>query len=208
MNDSPTTMWQKFSKLPRAAQWAVIAAVSLITYLAYTDYVLAFANDWNTKADVIEARIQDAQDKSKWINGITGMSSLIRGLGPVEEPQKDIDAASAALTQTINAILKDHSVTDDDFKASPPSRLPPQTLTKLTEGTNNRVESLSVVLKFDASVQTTLAIISELESSPDIESVSDVHLTKLPAARKLSVRLIVVAWVYTSATRRGGGVIQ
>ena len=208
MNDSPTTMWQKFSKLPRAAQWAVIAAVSLITYLAYTDYVGAIADDWNTKADVIEARIHTAQDKVKQIKNMKKMSSLIRGLGPVEEPQRDINAASTALKQTINAILKDHSVTDDDFKASRPSRLPPQTLANLTNGTSNRVESLSVVLNFDASVQSTLAIISELESSPDIESVSDVHLTKLPASRKLSVRLIVVAWVYTSATRRGGRVIQ
>lgn len=208
MSDSPTTMWQKFTSLPRAAQWAVIAVISLITYMAYTDYVWAIADDWNTKADVIEARIQDAHDKIDRIERMKMMSSLIRGLGPVEEPQRDINAASTALKQTINAILKGHSVTDDDFRASPPTRLPPQTLANLTNGTSNRVESLSAVLNFDASVQTTLAIISELESSPDIESVSDVHLTKLPGSRKLSVRLIVVAWVYTSATRRGGGVIQ
>lgn len=208
MSDSPTTMWQKFANLPRVAQWTVIAVISLVTYLAYTDYVWAIADDWNTKADVIEARIKDAHDKVDQGKRMKMMSSLIRGLGPVEEPQRDINAASTALKQTINAILKSHSVTDDDFKASRPSKLPQQTLAKLTNGTSNRVESLSAVLSFDASVQTTLAIISELESSPDIESVSDVHLTKLPGSRKLSVRLIVVAWVYTSATRRGAGVRQ
>lgn len=208
MSDSPTTMWQKFANLPRVAQWTVIAVISLVTYLAYTDYVWAIADDWNTKADVIEARIKDAHDKVDQGKRMKMMSSLIRGLGPVEEPQRDINAASTALKQTINAILKSHSVTDDDFKASRPSKLPQQTLANLTNGTSNRVESLSAVLSFDASVQTTLAIISELESSPDIEAVSDVHLTKLPGSRKLSVRLIVVAWVYTSATRRGAGVRQ
>lgn len=208
MSDSPTTMWQKFANLPRAAQWTVIAVISLVTFLAYTDYVWAIAVQWNTKADVIETRIQNANNKIGSLEGMKMMSSLIRGLGPVEEPQRDINAASTALKQTINAILKGHSVTDDDFKASRPSRLPPQTLAKLTNGTSNRVESLSAVLNFDANVQTTLAIISELESSPDIESVSDVHLTKLPGSRKLSVRLIVVAWVYTSATRRDAGVLQ
>lgn len=206
MNETPT-MWQKFTNLPRWMQWAVIAAVSLITILAYSDYILVNADDWNTKADAIEERIKNAHDKIVRIEGITSMSSLIRGLGPVEEPKKDINNANAALTQTINAILKEHSV-KEDFRASPPTRLPPQTLLNLTEGTNNRVESLSVELKFEANAQTTMAIISELESSPDIESISHVHLTKLSGAKKLSVRLTVVSWVYSPASRRGGGVLR
>ncbi|MCH8823829.1 MAG: hypothetical protein IH984_10015 [Planctomycetes bacterium] len=206
MNDTPT-MWQKFTNLPRWMQWAVIAAVSLITFLAYSDYVLVNADVWNTKADAIEARIKNAHNKGNRTRGIIGMSSLIRGLGPVEEPQKDIDDANAALTQTINTILKAHSV-KEDFRASPPTRMPPQTLAKLTEGTGNRVESLSVELKFEANVQTAMAIISELESSPDIESISHVRLTKLSGAKKLSVRLTIDSWVYTSATRRGGGILQ
>ena len=207
MNDTPT-MWQKFTNLPRWMQWAVIATVSLITFLAYSDYVLVNADVWNTQADAIEERIKNAHNKGNRPGGIIGMSSLIRGLGPVEEPQKDIDDANAALTQTINTILKKHSVTDDDFRASPPKRMPPQTLLKLTDGTNNRVESLSVELKFEANVQTTMAIIAELESNPDIESISHVHLTKLSGAKKLSVRLTVDSWVYTSATRKGGGRLQ
>lgn len=207
MNDSPT-MWQKFTKLPRWMQWALIAAVSIITFIAYTDYVKTIADDLNTKADTIEARIKDANYKSGQEINIIKMSSLIRGLGPVEEPQKNINAANATLTQTINAILKNHSVTDEDFRASPPTRLPGQPLEKLTRGTNNRVESLSVDLKFEADVQTTLAIISQLESSPEIESISHVRLTKLAGAKKLSVRLTVVSWVYSPATHSGGRRLQ
>lgn len=202
MNDSPT-LWQKFTNLPRAAQWALIAAVSILGYLAYTDYVWAIVVDWNKQADAIEMRIQDVNSKGR-IN-IARMSPLIRGIGPVEEPQKNINDAGAALRQTINAILKRNSVSNDDFRASRAVRLPTQTLANLINGTNKRVESLSVILKFEASVNTTMAIISELESSPDIESISDVRLTKISGAKKLSVRLTMVAWVYSTATSRGGG---
>ena len=209
MNDSPKiTMWQKFTKLPRATQWALIAAVSIVVYLAYSDYVWAISDDWNTQADRIKARLQTSHIKADNLKNIKKLEPLIRGIGPVEEPQKDIGAANAALTQTINTILKSHSVTDDDFRASPPVRLPPQTLTNLTKGTSNRVESLSVELKFEATVQTTMAIISELESSPNIESISHVRLSKLSGAKKLSVRLTVVTWVYSPATRRGARGLQ
>ncbi len=207
MSDSPT-MWQKFSNFPRAVQWVLIAAVSFLAYMAYSDYIWTVVDDWNKQADVIEKRIQDAQTTSNQGRGIPMMSSLVRGVGPVEEPQRNIDDARSALKRTINAILKRHSVNDDDLRDNPSIRMPAQTLNELTNGTA-RVDSLSGILKFEADVDTTMAIISELESSPDIESISDVRLTKISSgAKKLSVRLTVVAWVYSSATRHGGGGLQ
>ena len=114
--------------------------------------------------------------------------------------------ANEALTETVNAIIKRHTVSKDDFKIRRPARLPTGTLEKIVKGSNKRVEKLTGELRFEATSENMLAIIAELESSPDIESVSHVRLNKLSGTRKLSVQLQVEAWILASVTRRGTGV--
>ena len=172
----------------------------------YTDYLRTFADDWNEKADGIRSQVRQAARTNKGVDGRRGMEDLISGLGAVEKPA-DEARANEALTETVNAIIKQHSVSNDDFRIRPPARLPTGTLEKIVKGNNKRVERLTGELRFDASSENTLAIISELESSPDIESISHVRLNKMPGTGgKLSVQLRVEAWILSSVTRRGAGV--
>ncbi len=204
MNEQST--WsQRFAQLPRAAQWALIGAVVIIALLFYTDYLWKFADEWNDEADGIRSQVRQAALTNSGLDRIDRMKDLISGVGPVVKPTNEADA-NKALTQSVNAILKLHSVSNDDFKIRPPARLPTGTLEKIVQGRNQRVERLTGELRFDASPEHTLAIIAELESSEDIESVSHVRLNKLPGTRKLSVRLTVEAWILSSVAGRGTGV--
>ena len=204
MNEQST--WsQRFAQLPRAAQWALIGAVVIIALLIYTDYLWKFADEWNDEADGIRSQVRQAALTNSGFDRIDRMKDLISGVGPVVKPTTEADA-NKALTQSVNAILKLHSVSNDDFKIRPPARLPTGTLEKIVQGRNQRVERLTGELRFDASPEHTLAILAELESSEDIESVSHVRLNKLPGTRKLSVRLTVEAWILSSVARRGTGV--
>ena len=204
MNEQST--WsQRFAQLPRAAQWALIGAVVIIALLIYTDYLWKFADEWNDEADGIRSQVRQAALTNSGFDRIDRMKDLISGVGPVVKPTSEADA-NKALTQSVNAILKLHSVSNDDFKIRPPARLPTGTLEKIVQGRNQRVERLTGELRFDASPEHTLAILAELESSEDIESVSHVRLNKLPGTRKLSVRLTVEAWILSSVARRGTGV--
>ena len=204
MNEQQT--WsQRFSELPRAAKWALIGGVIIFALLIYTDYLWKFADEWNDKADGIRSQVRQAAMTNSRLDQIDRMKDLISGVGPVVKPNAEGDA-NKALTQSVNAILKLHSVSNDDFKIRPPARLPTGTLERIVQGRNQRVERLTGELRFDASPEHTLAIIAELESSEDIESVSRVRLNKLPGTRKLSVRLTVEAWILSSAAGRRTGV--
>ncbi len=196
---------QRFAQLPRAAQWALIGAVLIIALLIYTDFLGKFADDWNAKADRIRTQVRQAALTNDGLDRLDRMKDLISGVGPVVKPDKEGDA-NKAMTQSVNAILKLHSVSNDDFKIRPPARLPTGTLERIVQERNQRVERLTGELRFDASPEHTLAIIAELESSEDIESVSRVRLNKLPGTRKLSVRLTVEAWILSSVAGRGTGV--
>ncbi len=203
MNEQST--WsQRFAQLPRAAQWALVGAVVIIAVL-FTDYLWKFADEWNDEADGIRSQVRQAALTNSGFDRIDRMKDLISGVGPVVKPTTEADA-NKALTQSVNAILKLHSVSNDDFKIRPPAPLPTGTLEKIIQGRNQRVERLTGELRFDASPEHTLAIIAELESSEDIESVSHVRLNKKPGTRKLSVRLTVEAWILSSVARRGTGV--
>ena len=205
MNEQST--WsQRFAQLPRAAQWALVGGVVIIALL-FTDYLWKFADKWNDKADRIRSQVRQAALTNSGLDRIDDdrMKDLISGVGPVVKPTNEADT-NKALTQSVNAILKLHSVSNDDFKIRPPARLPTGTLEKIVQGRNQRVERLTGELRFDASREHTLAIIAELESSEDIESVSHVRLNKKPGTRKLSVRLTVEAWILSSAAGRRTGV--
>lgn len=204
MNEQRT--WsQRFNELPRAAKWALIGTVVIIGVLFYIDYLWKFADKWNDKGDEIRSQVRQAASINSQGHSGRSMRDLISGVGPVVKPTTEADA-NKALTQSVNEILKLHSVSNDDFKIRPPARLPTDTLEKTVKGSNQRVERLTGELRFDASPEHTLAIIAELESSEDIESVSHVRLNKLAGTRKLSVQLRVEAWILSSATRRGTGV--
>ena len=204
MNEQST--WsQRFAQLPRAAQWGLIGAVVIIALLFYTDVLWKFADKWNDKADGIRSQVRQAALTNSGLDRIDRMKDLISGVGPVVKPDTEGDA-NKALTQSVNAILKLHSVSNDDFKIRPPARLPTGTLEKIVQGRNQRVKRLTGELRFDASPEHTLAIIAELESSEDIESVSHVRLNKKPGTPKLSVRLTVEAWILSSGAGRRTGV--
>ena len=204
MNEQRT--WsQRFDELPRAAKWALIGTVLIIGLLFYFDYLGKFADEWNREADGIQSQVRQSALSNSRLDGGRSMRDLISGVGPVVKPTTEADA-NKALTQSVNEILKLHSVSNDDFKIRPPARLPTDTLEKIVKGSNQRVERLTGELRFDASPEHALAIIAELESSEDIESVSHVRLNKLPGRGKLSVRLTVEAWILSSVARRGTGV--
>ena len=204
MNEQKT--WsQRFNELPRAARWAIIGTVTIVAPLMYFDYLGKFADQWNNEADDIRSRVRQVALTNSELDGGRSMEDLISGIGVVEKPA-DEAKANEALTETVNAIIKRHTVSKDDFKIRRPARLPTGTLEKIVKGSNKRVEKLTGELRFEATSENMLAIIAELESSPDIESVSHVRLNKLSGRGKLSVQLQVEAWILASVTRRGTGV--
>ena len=70
-------------------------------------------------------------------------------------------------------------------------------------GAGKVIEQVIGDIRFEATQENVLKVISQLESSPWIDAVSDVRLTKQDG-RMIRVDLSVEAWVVASSTRRGG----
>ena len=64
------------------------------------------------------------------------------------------------------------------------------------------IEQVIGDIQFDATQEDVLRVISDLESSPWVDAISDIRYTKLEG-RMIRVDLSVEAWVISKTTRRG-----
>jgi hypothetical protein len=195
-HDMSNSLTQSFQQLPRALKWAVVAAFGLILFLIWSSYLDPIAQDFNRDAEQIESKVRDVRS-IRDLNDQT--KKLIEVVGPVEFPKSEAET-SAAVDALVNGLLKKHNASNPNFSLRTTSALPKAALPGVVR--NNRVERLTGDLKFDASPQAAAAIIAELESSPDIESINSVRMTR-DTSGKVKVQLALEAWVLSSARAAG-----
>jgi hypothetical protein len=194
-------LWQRYRQLPRAGRWAITALVAVAVFLVWNDYVLTLAAVWNERADELLADVREVKGDVRREARLRAAEDAIRALGPVQGPGTQSEAA-AAVNDAVNEILKRHSVSDDRFDYRGAGRLPRGTLSDVVRS-GQQVQRITGDLRFDASADEAVAIIAELEDSPRIEAVSDVHIRREAGAGKVRVDLTVEAW-FVSFEQRGG----
>ena len=61
-------------------------------------------------------------------------------------------------------------------------------------------------LRFDATPAIAAKVIAALETSPDIDAISSLRMTRQPGPRRVTVVLTVESWIVSAERRaRGGG---
>ena len=65
-----------------------------------------------------------------------------------------------------------------------------------------RLEAIKGEVRFTATPSVTMEVIAELESSPDLDAVTSVRMTKGESGR-VNVQLTVMSWVLAKDTRGG-----
>ena len=121
--------------------------------------------------------------------------------GNVELPRKKTEGATA-MTEAVHEILSEHGVSNDEYTRTKTSRMRSGSL----PGINTAGQSIEQVIgdiRFESTQEKALGVISALESSPWIDAVSDVRLTKQDG-RMIRVDLSVEAWVVSTKQKRGG----
>ena len=204
---SEQTRWQRFRRLPRALQWAVYAAVGMGGFVVVNDHVWKQAAEWRRQADSIQADLQDVHDGRSIADKLLKMQDTIVAHGPVSIPDSDdAEAGSDAFNATVTAVLKAHSVRNDSFDRRDLSKLKLDHASFVPAG--QEAHYISGDLRFEASPDEAVAVIAELESSPDIEAVTSVRMTRPGSARRVKVQVTLEAWVLTaskSSKRKAGG---
>ena len=118
-------------------------------------------------------------------------------------PPGDESQGNRALQSVVNDVLKRHTVSRDSFKYRGASKLPRGTL-RTVVGSGQRLERISGDLSFEAQPKAALSIISELEDSPAIESITSVRLSMQAGPGKVRVDLTLEAWIVGSDQRSRG----
>ena len=154
--------------------------------------------NWSAQAGTIESQIDEINKPN---NLTSSVKKSIRSFGDVELPREKSNGATA-MTDAVHTILKSNSVRNDEYTRTKSSKMRSGSLPGIA-GAGKVIEQVIGDIRFEATQENVLKVISQLESSPWIDAVSDVRLTKQDG-RMIRVDLSVEAWVVASSTRRGG----
>jgi len=202
MSDRVQKSWEKYRKLSPIYQGSIAILAVMVLFLIADEYMWAVARQWNQSADRYADVLQEGARKEAEFS--PRMEATIRAVGPVNIPSTEADGAKK-LSRTINSILKDHKIYNDSYDNFGGAKLPSDALSSVTSNTGGRIEKVTGRLQFDASPEVALEIISEIESNPEIESISSLRITKMERMTRVTVKMTVEAWIMSSMTtgRRG-----
>ncbi len=192
---------ERFREMPRLVQWGVYVGIGIIVFLIWTDLIAPKSIEFKERADRIAEDVRTVRDTEAMDHSVRQLRDTIAGLGPVQLPRPEAEG-ELALTRTVTNMLRQFSVTNDSFSARVQGSLRPDALPGVTG--ESRVQLVTGDLTFDASPDVAIAIISELESRPEIESITTVRMTRI-SGRRVRVTAVLEAWVLPLGAPRAGG---
>ena len=193
---SATTLTERFLRLPRAAQWVLLAAAFTLAFLAWDETLRRLVDSWDDQSGDILRKIEEVRSSQQIAEDLEGgrTKDLISAFGPVERPG-DKDQGRTALDDAVNAVIHNPrlQVTSQSSDPTDGGRLPQDASAGVTEG-NMRLKQIGADFSFEASPERAIAAIAQLERSPAVECISSVRITKAGAG-KVKVRLTLESWV-------------
>lgn len=188
----------RWSALPVRWRWISAAVAAAAVFIAYTDLVWPVAERWNAESDRLEGILDRAEGNVAQLP--PSLEAAVEALGPIQVPRTEAEG-SLALAEAITKAIGSQPVGNFSFDARAGSRLPPAALREIVSGSGQRVERVVGEVGFTATPEQAAAIIAELESSPEIESISRLRMVRSQSDRKVDVKMTVEAWILTGRGR-------
>ncbi len=187
----------KLSTWSRALQWAFWAAAFTLAFLIWDATVAELGATWAAEVKQKELQIKELQRPTTLTSTI---KNAVTSFGEVELPRKKSEGA-AALTEVVHEILSKHKVKNDEYTRTKTNRMKSGSLPGIVSS-GQHVEKVIGDIRFEATQEEVLNVIAEFESSPWIDAISNVRLSKKDG-RMIRVDLSVEAWVVSTTQRRG-----
>jgi len=187
----------QLSSWSRAMQWSFWAGLLTIAFLVWDSTVAQIGTDWSSQVSNKEQQLIYLQRPTTFTSSV---KDAVSSFGVVELPRTK-NSGAASLTEAVHTILSQHDVKNDEYTRTKTNRMSSGSL-KGIGSSNEHIEQVIGDIRFEASQEEVLHVISELESSPWIDVVSDVRLTK-KSGRFIRVDLSVEAWVVATTKQRG-----
>ena len=205
MSELLNTLRPRWQKLPRAAQWLVIAVIGVLAFQLWDMTLRQLNQQWTNEADAIEEDVRTVRNSADLADQFRSraLSEAVLSTGAVELPGTPAEGKDR-LNQVVNSLLNEFRVSDDSFVIRSEGKLPKSALKSITNG--GRVETIRGNLDFESTPDDATAIIAALESDPAIECLRSLSMTK-SAVGKVKVRLVLEAWVISPSTSRRAGAL-
>ncbi len=196
--EAKASLTARWNALPVRWKWISAAVAGAIVFIAYTDLIWPVAERWNAESSRLEAILDRAEGNVAQLP--PSLEAAVEALGPIQVPRTEGEG-SLALAETITEAIGSQPVSNFSFDARAGSRLPPAALREIVSGSGQRVERVVGEVGFTATPEQAAAIIAELESSPEIESISRLRMVRSQTDRKVDVKMTVEAWILTGRGR-------
>jgi hypothetical protein len=183
---------ERFTALPRAARWGVVAVIGVAAYFAVVEPVLDLKSSLDTRADAAATRLAlyERQGDAR----ARAADTIRRGqehFAAVSFPGEG-DQAAEALNKAVNAVLDASKVGPRVLRSRtvPIAQSPLDRVLRPGEKLERRI----VEIQFDGSPEQASAVLAALEQQPEVTEVSRVQLDRLPEGRTLRAAITVATW--------------
>lgn len=199
------------STLPRAAKWALAGVAFVGLYFLVVEPGLDYKKTLDARADkagrVVEVFHEDADARDgkrrRIEQGTARFGSVLPPAGLTETSEGAMLRAGAERVQQFNSaitkVFDKHKVARRESSPDNNARLPAGPLASLV-GADRDVLRMVREISFTAPPESVSAILSELESTPEISSISRVLIVRPDpqregATRELTVTITAETWV-------------
>ena len=186
-----------FDALPRAGKWIAAAVAVYLVFLLFQLVVWPVADDLNEEADRAAGLLQAAGARADELPGDIADRAVV--FGPNSVPGREI-SEKERFSNAVAAIMKKHGVADAYGFDARPQALSGDVLPRVSAQFGGKMSRTVAELKFSASPETVTKIISDLDSSPFVDAISEVRLTYKD--RRVNAVLSIERWGVANA---GGG---
>lgn len=185
----------KIRALPRVTLWASAFVLFLGLYFGAVEPAIALMNQWNEKADRIEAQQRaTANAATALTNSAREFERQVVAIGKARPPSTSADP-STALDARLSAIVSKHEIADRrrNLRASAPLVL--NGVRTIAGDPLPRIERLQIEWQIECDTSKLVAVLSDLESAPEVHSVYSMQVRKLTDSRAESEGLLNVTFV-------------
>lgn len=202
--DTARDQYRGFSRTTRTL--VIVGAVSVLLLGILEGWTAAEAYDKET------ARLLDNMDRAR--NARSQLRPAFRdrvmSLGSIRLPHVDLETTEAErlLKLAVDRVLAEHGAENEEISVSPGASLGASKLPEIPRTPGSRLTKIGLRVEFDCPQDNVMQIIRDLESDPEVYTVSRLQIRRYEdgqeSVRKLlSVSLSMETWALS--TPKGGG---
>lgn len=194
----------RWGSMPRAMKWSLMAALGVGLYFGVVEPALGAMARWNSRADLKEDELIKFDNERRSRQAMDEQATLgVSRFGIVEAPG-EAGERSQVFNQKVSSILVANGAKRSTTNAREVA-LPSNSALVRDLGSEYTVQRLVSDIQFDGEPEQVAKIISEMESSPEVSSVSRVDIRQIAGetegGRLVHASISIEAWQFKKKVR-------